>query len=77
MSLLEFNQLDKAEQVELIWKATLITNFIEEPKRYILYQFDNFYIELLHHLQSNVPNGISAFDEPDELVPYQDQLKSY
>lgn len=77
MTLHEFDQLDEAEQMETVWKLAPMADFIEIPYRYVLYQMNGFYIELRYHMKSNLLTGISAFDDPAELEPYCEQLKSF
>jgi hypothetical protein len=41
---------------------------------YKCYQIDDFYVETKRHIELDVLHGLRPFKNPDQLMPYLDQM---
>jgi hypothetical protein len=67
MTLYEFNALDEMEQAEAIWDSIHIGERRDAEHNIILYQRDDFYIEVFHHKEFNVIRKIRSFINISQL----------
>lgn len=76
MTLYQYNQLTRLEQFENLWKkGVFLTNRIELPFKYALYQIDSFYVEVRYDSKENVLMGLRTFSTTNPLEPYLEQIK--
>jgi hypothetical protein len=73
MTLYEFNQMDEAEQMEVIWDSVFVGDRDEEHK-ILLYQIDGFYVEVYYHKEYNDIRRFRSFSSTNELEPYLDKI---
>ena len=74
MTLYEFNALDEMEQAEAVWDGVHIGERWDEEHNILLYQRDDFYIEVFHHKELNVIRRIRSFKNASQLEPYLGQI---
>jgi hypothetical protein len=74
MTLYDFIALDEMEQQEAIWKGTHIGDRQDEEHNILLYQFDNFYVEVFYHREYNVVRRYRPFTTTKLLEPYLGQI---
>jgi hypothetical protein len=74
MTLYEFNDLDEAEQIEVIWDSPNIAERIEGEYKIKLFQVDSFYVEIYRHIEHDVLKRIRSFSSTDQLQPYIGQI---
>jgi len=48
MTLYEFNAMDEMEQAEAVWDGVYIADREDIEHRILLYQLDNFYVEVFY-----------------------------
>lgn len=70
MTLYEFKALDEMEQAEAVWDAVHISERWDDEHNILLYQRDNFYIEVFYHRELNVIRRIKSFRNTSQLEPY-------
>lgn len=71
MTLYEFNQLYKKEQVETLWdKGVFIADRRDNECMYLLYQIDSFYVEAYVHREYGVLRRFRSFSSTNQLEPY-------
>jgi hypothetical protein len=70
MTLYEFNALDEMGQAKAIWNSIHIGERRDAENNIILYQKDDFYIEVFHHKKLNVIRKIRSFLSISQLDPY-------
>lgn len=71
MTLYQFNALDEMEQAEAVWDGVFIGNREDEEHNILLYQIDNFYVEVYHHREYNVIRRFRSFSSINPLDPYR------
>ncbi len=75
ITLYEFNSLNDNEKHEAIMEnASYVADRIENHSKVLLYQFDNFYVELFYASWSNAIIKFKSFVSQDLLAPYLDQI---
>jgi len=74
MTLYQFNAVDEMEQAETVWASVHIGERRDEEHNIVLYQRDDFYVEVYHHKQLNVIRRIRAFKNTSQLEPYVGQI---
>jgi hypothetical protein len=75
ITLYEFNNLNDNEKYEAIMEyATLVGDRFESQFKILLYQFDNFYVELFYNSQHNAIDKFRSFINQDLLIPYLNQI---
>jgi len=62
------------EQAEAIWSAVHIGERRDSEHNILLYQRDDFYIEVFHHKEYNVIRRIRSFKSIEQLEPYLNQI---
>ena len=75
ITLYEFNSLNDNEKHEAIMEyATHVADRIENHCKVLLYQFDNFYVELFYASWSNAIIKFRSFNSLEPLQPYLNQI---
>ncbi len=54
MTLNQFNELDEMEQQEAIWDGKFVADTEDDEHKILLYQIDDFYVEVYLHKEYNV-----------------------
>lgn len=62
------------EQSEAIWSTLHIGERRDSEHNILLYQRDDFYIEVFHHKEYNVIRRIRSFKSITKLEPYLSQI---
>lgn len=75
MTLQRFVQLDYPGQMEATMEATCIGGRDENKFKVLLYQLNNFYIEVYYHKKHSHISDFVAFDSVEMLEPYLEQIK--
>jgi len=72
----EFLQLNETEQVELLWyNGEQIGRRKEDDYLILLYQVEEFYVEVFYHRKERVIKSYMSFDCSDRrLLPYLDKI---
>jgi hypothetical protein len=71
MTLYQFNALDEMEQAEALWdKGVHIAERNDEEHNILLYQIDNFYVEVYYHREYNIISRLRAFSSTEQLHLY-------
>jgi hypothetical protein len=67
----QFNVLEEQEQTVAIWeKGVFLSERIEGFHKFMLYQLEDFYVEVTHHTHFNVIIRVSSFSDTKQLEPY-------
>ena len=75
ITLYEFNSLNDNEKHEAMMEySTLVGDRFESQFKILLYQFDNFYVELFYNSQDNVIVRFRSFIAQELLTPYLNQI---
>ena len=74
MTLYEFIAMDEMEQQEAIWEGVHVGDRDDGGHRILLYQFDNFYVEVYYHKECNVVRRYRPFSSTNPLEPYLNQI---
>ncbi len=74
MTLYEFNALDEAEQIEVIWDSPNVGERNDGDYKIKLFQIDSFYVETYRHIEHDVLKRIRSFSSIDQLQPYIGQI---
>lgn len=75
MTVHEYNNLSQAEQFEVLYNyGTHISDRADNDYCIILFQLDNFYIELYFHILQNALKKIRSFSNVDFIKPYLEQI---
>ena len=75
ITLYEFNSLNDNEKYEAIMEyATYVADRFVVQYKILLYQFDNFYVELFYNSQDNAIVRFRSFITPELLSPYIDKI---
>jgi hypothetical protein len=74
MTLYDFIALDEMEQQEALWEGVHIGDREEGEHLILLYQMDNFYVEVYYHKEYNVIRRYRPFKTTDLLAPYLGQI---
>jgi hypothetical protein len=72
MTLYEFNSADEMEQIEAFWNGVLVGIRHEGAFEIECRQIDGFYVE--YKIKDHQCVDIRAFNNPDLLQPYLDQM---
>ena len=76
MTLYEFNQLPEQEKHQLVHSEATFLEVIEEgEKRYALYGFEKFYIELTYDVSSNKITSLTTFKKGKLLDKYLERYE--
>jgi len=74
MTAYEFNQLDEAEQMEVIWDSVFVADREDSEHAILLYQIDAFYVEVYYHKEYNDIRRLRSFSSTDQLEPYLERI---
>jgi hypothetical protein len=75
MTLYEFKLLSLNVQAQTTWDHGVLLGFRQQEERHmILYQLDNFYIEIQYHTEQNEIIHIVSFSADKPLQPYLDKI---
>lgn len=75
MTLDEFTLLNDARQAQiLLERGTFLTDRLYKNFSIILYQLDNFYVEVYHNLRYDIMQGMRCFEDDDALQPYLESI---
>ena len=74
MTLYQFNALDESEQAEAVWSSVQIGDRRDDVYSFLLYQIDSFYVEVYYHREYNLIRKFRGFSNPDQLLPYLNQI---
>lgn len=74
MTLYEFKQLDEMEQAEVVWDGALIGDRQDDVYNILLYQIDNFYVEVYYHKEHEVIKKLRSFSSTEQLQPYLEKM---
>ena len=75
MTLYQFNQLYKKEQVETLWdKGVFIADRRDNECMYLLYQIDSFYVEVSYDDTHNTIRKFRSFSSVTQLEPYLNNI---
>ena len=70
MTLYEFSNLNEREQAEVIWRALLVSIREDDEHRILLYQIDDFYVDVYFHKEFNVIRLFLPFKTKRQLAPF-------
>ena len=71
MNLKQFKGLEETIQIGLIWTHGVhVATRDDLVYQYLLYQLDDFYIEVWYHVELEVIHRFLAFDDMNRLDPY-------
>lgn len=75
MTLDEFTLLNEAKQAQtLLKKGIFLTERLYKNFSILLYQLDNFYVEVYHNLRFDVMQGMRCFEDDEALQPYLESI---
>ena len=75
MKIHHFNHLAKAAQQQtLLNNGTFLYERVEGPFKIMLYQLDEFYVEVFFSNINNKPSWFKAFNDTEELQPYLETI---
>ena len=71
----QFNVMEEQQQTTAIWeKGVYLTERTEGFHRIMLYQIEDFYVEVTHHTHFNVIIKVSSFSDTKHLDSYLDSI---
>jgi len=74
ITLYEFTALDEMEQAEAIWDGVFLGDRKDGEHRILLYQIDDFYVEVFYHIEYNTLRRFRSFSSTNQLDPYLNQI---
>lgn len=75
MTLDEFTRLNETSQAQtLLRKGTFLADRLYKNFSILLYQLDNFYVEVYHNLRFDVMQGMRCFEDDEALQPYLEDI---
>ena len=75
MTLDEFTFLNETKQAQtLLKKGIFLTERLYKNFSILLYQLDNFYVEVYHNLRFDVMQGMRCFEDDEALQPYLESI---
>lgn len=75
MTLDEFTLLNETKQAQtLLKKGIFLTERLYKNFSILLYQLDNFYVEVYHNLRFDVMQGMRCFEDDEALQPYLESI---
>ena len=77
MTLYQFKLLDLNTQAEILWeKGVLLADRADDKNKFLLYQLDGFYVEVMYNPESNCIEAFKSFISTNEpLMPYLQVIK--
>jgi hypothetical protein len=71
----QFNVMEEQQQTIPIWeKGVLVAERIEGFHKFMLYQVEDFYVEVTHHTHFNVIIRVTSFSDTKQLDLYIDSV---
>jgi hypothetical protein len=78
MDLRQFKGLEESVQIGVIWNNGVhVATRDDSVYQYLLYQLDDFYVEVWYHIELEVIHRFVAFDNMDRLEPYLQESDIY
>ena len=78
MDLRQFKGLEESIQIGVIWNNGVhVATRDDNIYQYLLYQLDDFYVEVWYHIELEVIQRFLAFDDMDRLEPYLCKINIY
>ena len=75
MTLCEYYNLKQQEQFEALYNYGIhISDRADSEYCIILFQLDNFYVELYFHIEDNALEKLVSFSNMDYIKPYLEQI---
>lgn len=75
MTLDEFAFLNEIRQAQaLLERGTFLADRLYKNFSILLYQLDNFYVEVYHNLRFDVMQGMRCFEDDEALQPYLERI---
>jgi hypothetical protein len=75
MTLDQFTLLPEPKQAEtLLERGIFLADRLYKNFSIILYQLDNFYVEVYHNLRFDIMQGMRCFEDEEALQPYLDSI---
>jgi hypothetical protein len=74
MTLAAFKSLDHNGQVSATQRAVCIAGRDLPRFKVLLYQLDDFYVEVFYHSRYNCIHSLHAFDDTELLEPYLEKI---
>ncbi|HEY0039138.1 MAG TPA: hypothetical protein VGB71_00675 [Flavisolibacter sp.] len=75
MNIQEFKQLDYTGRMEATAQAICVAGRDENIFKVLLYQLNDFYVEVYYNKLYNYISEFVAFDSADKLDPYLDRIQ--
>ena len=75
MNIQEFTKLDYTGRMEATCKATCVAGRDENVFKVLLYQLNDFYVEVYYNKLYNYITEFVAFDSTDKLDPYLERIQ--
>lgn len=70
MTLCEFNLLDETHQTHAIWSGVRVAKRHDEEHEIVLFQIDDFFVEVFFNMTYDVIRKIEAVENIDQLLLY-------
>ncbi|HEV7779667.1 MAG TPA: hypothetical protein VGO58_00295 [Chitinophagaceae bacterium] len=78
MDLRQFKGLEESVQIGVIWNNGVhVATRDDNVYQYLLYQLDNFYVEVWYHIELEVIHRFQAFEDTERLDPYLRGINIY
>ena len=75
MTLYEFTILDETKQAQtLLERGCFLADRLYKNFSILLYQMDNFYVEVYHNLRFDIMQGMRCFEDDEALQPYLESI---
>jgi hypothetical protein len=75
MTLDQFTHLPETKQAQtLLERGIFLADRLYKNFSIILYQLDNFYVEVYHNLRFDVMQGMRCFEDEEALQPYLESI---
>jgi hypothetical protein len=75
MKLRQFKGLDETVQISIIWSSGVhVATRDDIVYQYLLYQVEDFYVEVWFHIELEVIHRFLAFEDMDRLDPYLEAI---
>lgn len=75
ITIYEFNSLDELEKIEALGEyGVILTHRFEETFKFMLYQINDFYVEIKYIIEGNIFVEIKSFKTTNLLKKYLDEI---
>ena len=76
MNITKYNALEEYEQYEILFDCgVLLLDRCDEKHSYLLYQIEDFYVEIRHQLNADAITGLRTFKSTNLLQPFLDTME--